>query len=39
MKLAKNLALTADCLAEARDKEEFFKRETEVYLRKTTKAR
>ena len=39
VKLAKNLALTSDCLNEAREKEEFYKKETEVLTRKAAKAR
>ena len=38
-KLAKNLALTADCLNEAQDKEAFYKKETEILIRKTSKAK
>ena len=39
VKTAKNLALTSDCLNEAREKEEFYQRETEVMVRKTAKAK
>jgi len=37
--LAKNLAMTADCLGEALEREEFLKRETEQFLRKAAKAK
>ena len=39
LKLAKNLALTSDCLNEARDKETFYRREAEVLYRKAEKAK
>ena len=39
LKAAKNLALTSDCLNEAREREEFFIRETEALERKTAKAK
>ena len=38
-KMASSLALTADCLAEAKDKEEFYIKETPVLKRKAEKAR
>ena len=39
LKMARNLALTSDCLNEAREKEEFYKKETELLTRKATKMR
>ena len=39
LKLAKNLAVTQDCLSEALDREDFYKKETVVMLRKTEKAK
>ena len=38
-KMASSLALTADCLAESKDKEEFYIKETPVLKRKAEKAR
>ena len=39
LKLAKNLALTSDCLNEAKDKEQFYKSEAEILYRKAEKAK
>ena len=39
LKLAKNLALTSDCLNEANQRQEFLISETEVLTRKADKAR
>ena len=38
-KLAKSLALTTDCLNEALEREDFYKKETEVLRRKAVKAK
>ena len=39
LKTAKNLALTSDCLNEARERQEFFLNETAMLERKTAKAK
>ena len=38
-KLAKNLALTSDCIAESTERQEFYEKETIVLTRKAEKAR